>query len=83
MLANIALQAVQVGVGALQKICGESSRRIPALKAVVAHYSKDPVWATVRLPLDALPKAQAAKVVQDLEKLGFAMPGLRRETAAA
>jgi 4-hydroxy-tetrahydrodipicolinate synthase len=56
---------------------------IPALKAVVAHYARDPAWTTVRPPLVALAKEQAAKVVQDLENLDFQMPGLRKETAAA
>ena len=56
---------------------------IPALKAVVAHYAKDPVWTTVRPPLVALTKEQATKVVSDLEGLGFEMPGLRKEAAVA
>jgi 4-hydroxy-tetrahydrodipicolinate synthase len=56
---------------------------IPALKAVVAHYANDAAWAAVRPPLDPLTKEQTAKVIQDLEKLGFEMPGLRKETATA
>jgi 4-hydroxy-tetrahydrodipicolinate synthase len=56
---------------------------IPALKAVVAHYAKDPEWARVRPPLVELSQDQAAKVIQDLEKLGFEMPGLRSEAATA
>ena len=49
---------------------------IPALKAVVAHYSKDPQWATVRPPLTELTAAQAKSVIDGLRKLGFDMPGL-------
>jgi 4-hydroxy-tetrahydrodipicolinate synthase len=75
-------QAQQEQLDAIRKATGQYVM-IPALKAVVAHYANDPTWATVRPPLDALPKDQAAKVIRDLEKLGFEMPGLRRETAAA
>lgn len=57
---------------------------IPALKQVVAHYAKDPGWATVRPPLVQITQAQAAKVITDLDKLGFTMPGLAKtETATA
>ena len=56
---------------------------IPALKAVIAHYAKDPAWATVRPPLTPLTTEQATKVVQDLQALGFDMPGLRKEAATA
>jgi len=49
---------------------------IPALKAVVAHYSKDPQWATVRPPLTELTAAQAKNVVDGLKKLSFDMPGI-------
>ncbi|MDB5865243.1 MAG: dapA1, partial [Betaproteobacteria bacterium] len=56
---------------------------IPALKAVVAHYAKDPVWTKVRPPLVELTKEQASKVIQDLEKLDFEMPGLGRKKATA
>ncbi|MEA3156354.1 MAG: 4-hydroxy-tetrahydrodipicolinate synthase [Betaproteobacteria bacterium] len=74
--------AQQEALNAIRKATGQYVM-IPALKAVVAHYSKDPDWVIVRPPLVALPKDQAAKVIQDLEKLGFEMPGLRKEPAAA
>ena len=51
---------------------------IPALKQVVAHYAKDPAWVTVRPPLVQITEAQAAKVIADLDKLGFNMPGLAK-----
>ena len=79
---NSDAQAQQDQLDAIRKATGQYVM-IPALKAVVAHYSNDPTWATVRPPLDPLPQDQAAKVIQDLEKLGFAMPGLSRETVAA
>jgi 4-hydroxy-tetrahydrodipicolinate synthase len=56
---------------------------IPALKQVIAHHAKDPDWATVRPPLDGLTKAQAAKIIGDLDKLGFTMPGLAKGVAIA
>jgi 4-hydroxy-tetrahydrodipicolinate synthase len=49
---------------------------IPALKAVVAHYSKDPQWATVRPPLTELTAAQAKNVIDGLRRLSFDMPGI-------
>jgi len=56
---------------------------IPALKAVVAHYSNDPQWATVRPPLTELTAAQAKSVIDGLKKLGFDMPGLADAARAA
>jgi 4-hydroxy-tetrahydrodipicolinate synthase len=57
---------------------------IPALKAVVAHYSKDPEWAAVRPPLTELTAAQAKNVIDGLRKLNFDMPGLgEAQTKAA
>ncbi|HYC44694.1 MAG TPA: dihydrodipicolinate synthase family protein [Burkholderiales bacterium] len=74
--------AQQEALNATRKATGQYVM-IPALKAVIAHFGKDPAWSTVRPPLVALTEAQATKVVQDLEKLGFEMPGLRREKVAA
>ncbi|MBI2297104.1 MAG: dihydrodipicolinate synthase family protein [Betaproteobacteria bacterium] len=56
---------------------------IPALKAVIAHYSKDPEWATVRPPLTELTAAQAKSVIDGLKKLGFDMPGIGEPPAKA
>jgi 4-hydroxy-tetrahydrodipicolinate synthase len=50
---------------------------IPALKAAIAHWSGVPDWATVRPPLVALTKEQAASLVSDLKTRNFDMPGLR------
>ena len=74
--------AQQEALNAVRKATGQYVM-IPALKAVVAHFANDPVWATVRPPLTPLSKEEAAKVIRDLEALDFDMPGLRRETAAA
>jgi 4-hydroxy-tetrahydrodipicolinate synthase len=49
---------------------------IPAMKAAVAHFSKDPEWARVRPPLLALKPGEQSKLIAELEKIGFQMPGL-------
>jgi 4-hydroxy-tetrahydrodipicolinate synthase len=72
----------QERLNAIRKATGQYVM-IPALKAVIAHYARDPAWVTVRPPLVALTSEQSAKVIQDLDALGFEMPGLRRETATA
>ena len=50
---------------------------IPALKEAVAHWSGDGEWRRVRPPLVELAAAQSTALVADLERVGFAMPGLR------
>ena len=56
---------------------------IPALKAVVAHFTKDPQWAAVRPPLTELTAAQAKNVIDGLKKLNFDMPGIEQAQAKA
>ena len=72
----------QEALNATRKATGQYIM-IPALKAVVAHYAKDPEWARVRPPLVELSQTEAAKVIHDLENLAFEMPGLRKEAATA
>ncbi|MND08107.1 hypothetical protein D3C83_305080 [compost metagenome] len=50
---------------------------------MIAHFANDPEWATVRPPLTELTAAQAKKVIDDLNKLGFTMPGLAEAHAKA
>jgi 4-hydroxy-tetrahydrodipicolinate synthase len=47
-----------------------------ALKAVIAHYGRDPEWATVRPPLVELTSEQRKSLMAELEARGFGMPGL-------
>jgi 4-hydroxy-tetrahydrodipicolinate synthase len=54
---------------------------IPALKAAIAHYSGDAVWATVRPPLVELTHEQKSVLVSELDDAGFTMPGLIASTA--
>lgn len=42
---------------------------IPSLKAVIAHFTHHPGWATVRPPLDALDDAQSRDLIESLEKV--------------
>jgi len=55
---------------------------IPALKAAIAHYSGDADWQYVRPPLVELTAAQTSNLLAELDKRGFAMPGLAEAQAA-
>jgi len=52
----------------------EKRPAIPALKAVVAHYAKDPAWRAVRPPLLELGAGETAPLVDELRETGFEMP---------
>jgi len=54
-----------------------------ALKAVIAHFGRDPDWATVRPPLVELTPAQNKSLMAELEARGFEMPGLAVAGATA
>lgn len=49
---------------------------IPAMKAAVAHFAKEPSWAQVLPPLTSLVAEQQAALLADLEQLQFVMQGL-------
>src|SRR2546430_3293038 len=53
-----------------------------ALKAVIAHFGRDPDWATVRPPLVELTPAQSKALMAELEARGFEMPGLAAPAVA-
>ena len=53
-----------------------------ALKAVIAHYSRDPDWTAVRPPLVELTPAQSKSLMAELEARGFDMPGLAESAMA-
>jgi 4-hydroxy-tetrahydrodipicolinate synthase len=73
----------QEALNAVRKTVGQYVM-IPALKAVIAHYSNDPEWAAVRPPLTELTPAQAKTVIDGLRRLNFDMPGLgEAQTKAA
>jgi 4-hydroxy-tetrahydrodipicolinate synthase len=54
---------------------------VPALKAIVAHFHKDPEWAAVRPPMVPLDAAQTKALLADLARIGFTL-GERRQEAA-
>ena len=69
-------QKLQDGITALRKAI-QAFPMIPALKALIAHYRRDPEWASVRPPFVALPAAEVDKVIRTLAdthgfKLDFA-----------
>lgn len=49
---------------------------IAGMKTAVAYYSKDPDWLRVRPPLMQLSADQQAKLLSELQKMNFSMPGL-------
>jgi 4-hydroxy-tetrahydrodipicolinate synthase len=68
-------EALQAGLDALRGAV-ERWPVIAALKEMVARCRGDPAWRTVRPPLAPLSPGQAAALLEDLSRLGFAMPGL-------
>jgi 4-hydroxy-tetrahydrodipicolinate synthase len=66
-------QHLQDGITALRKAI-QAYPMIPALKAVIAHYRRDPGWAAVRPPFMPLPAAEAEKAIRTLaEAHGFTL----------
>jgi 4-hydroxy-tetrahydrodipicolinate synthase len=56
---------LQAGITALRKAI-QAFPMIPALKALVAHYRKDPGWSKMRPPFTELPAADAEKLIKQL-----------------
>src|SRR5262245_58197514 len=75
-------ELLQEALNTVRKTVGQYVM-IPALKQVVAYYSGDPQWATVRPPLTELTAEQAKNVIDGLKRLGFDMPGLGQDKARA
>ena len=63
---------LQAAIGAARKTV-QGYPLIPAMKAVIAHYRRDPAWAVTRPPFTDLPADQAARLIADLETQGFTM----------
>jgi 4-hydroxy-tetrahydrodipicolinate synthase len=66
---------LQAGITATRKIV-QKVPMIPALKAITAHFSNDPLWKTVRPPLFELTAEQEKQVITELKAAGFSMPAL-------
>lgn len=69
-------ERIQEDLNALRRLV-QSYPMIPALKKTIAHYSGDSDWQRVRPPLVELDEAQGARLIADLERQGFEMPGQR------
>ena len=62
---------LQAEVTALRKAI-QAYPMIPVLKALIAHYREDPVWAEVRPPFTEMPAEEKAKAVAQLaSEYGF------------
>ncbi|WP_176079781.1 dihydrodipicolinate synthase family protein [Paraburkholderia tropica] len=68
--------ALQQKVTTIRKIF-QSVPMIPAMKHTIAHWLEDDAWRVVRPPLMAFDETAGAKLVSDLEEVGFDMPGLK------
>jgi 4-hydroxy-tetrahydrodipicolinate synthase len=50
---------------------------VPALKTILSHYASDPEWNRLRPPLVELAAADGAKLIAELDAIGFEMQGIR------
>lgn len=67
---------LQAAADRVRQILQSQVSMIPALKACIAHYARDPEWLTVRPPLVELTLEQRSMMVSDLLAAGFDMPGV-------
>jgi len=79
--ADVDLEPKQARLNVVREVF--SSRKFPsmiaALKQAIAIYASDPEWARVRPPLVELTTEQANLLAAELERIGFAMNGIRRD----
>lgn len=68
-------EAQQQNLDAIRSTVGQFMM-IASLKAVVAHFTRDPSWSSVRPPLTKLSAEQAEIVMNGLKQLDFKMPGI-------
>src|SRR5215467_14663594 len=73
--------ALQAEITTLRKAL-QAYPMVPALKRIVAHFHKDPDWATVRPPHVMLDQAQSSALLADLANLGFTLGERPRSMAA-
>jgi 4-hydroxy-tetrahydrodipicolinate synthase len=55
---------------------------IAAVKEAIAIYANDPDWARVRPPLIELTTDQTKLLAAELQRIGFAMAGMKRARRA-
>ncbi len=82
LLDNMRSGGVQKDITATRNVM-QKYPMMAALKAVIAHFGRDPDWATVRPPLVELTPAQSKALMGELEARGFEMPGLAATSATA
>jgi len=70
-------ESLQASIDGVRKILQAQVSMIPALKATIAHFARDPEWRRVRPPLVELTDEQQAGLIAELTGAGFEMPGLR------
>lgn len=75
--------AQQAQLNVVRDAFGKKYTMIAALKQAIAHFGADPVWATVRPPLQPLTAAETASFLAELHDIGFTMPGLQQGRAKA
>jgi 4-hydroxy-tetrahydrodipicolinate synthase len=68
--------AQQAQLDVVRDAFGKKYTMIAALKQAIAHFGADPVWATVRPPLQPLTAAETTTFITELHEIGFTMPGL-------
>lgn len=71
---SAAADSLQQGLDDLRQLM-QRFPMIPALKAVIARYTRDTEWGIVRPPLVELASDQYQNLVAMLENRGFSMPG--------
>ena len=72
---SVDAERLQAGITAV-RMSIQKQPMIPALKAVLSHFSHDAQWRRLRPPLVELEHAQAQSLIAELQAVGFEMPGL-------
>jgi 4-hydroxy-tetrahydrodipicolinate synthase len=78
--ADLDLEPQQARLNVVRQVFSSTKfpSMIAALKQAIAIYANDPEWARVRPPLVELTTAQAKLLAAELNRIGFAMNGIRR-----
>jgi 4-hydroxy-tetrahydrodipicolinate synthase len=79
--ADVDLESQQARLNVVRNVFSSTKfpSMIAALKQAIAIYANDPEWTRVRPPLVEVTTAQAKLLAAELEAVGFAMNGIRRD----
>lgn len=69
-------EARQEALNRVRMTIRSSYMMIAALKGVISQYADDPAWSTVRPPLTAMPAEAQRRLKEQLDAIGFSMPGI-------